>query len=220
MLREAIESVPESARRIYVVDGRYATFDGETDLTPGAADLAAEFERAEYVEPDPDQLPFGHDRPSGTPVRWPVHLKQRWVFEDVLPQDEWVLKMDTDERVETIDAELFERLPRRWKAAPRVDTLWERGVAQPRIYVPEYWTYWLADVAFPRYLYPRGTDAETLYEAEQHYDMAPVRNVGSTPAVQLRNVGDDRPEDYRERRADQLDVMGRHGRAAEYREAP
>lgn len=191
---------------VHVIDGRYATFDGEDDLTPGAKLVCDEHEHVEYWTPR--SLPLG-DPEVDDRLRSPQHEQATWVNYDLLPGDEWALEMDTDERLETLDVDALAELdPRRKYTAtvltPDDEQLWPTI----RLYQPRYWTFWIDDVMFWRDFYPRSTSLSDLFKAHIETSHRNTGYGGETEAVVLRNHGGDRPDEYQERRAQQLEVMG------------
>lgn len=223
MLKGLVPTLPDAT--VYVVDGRYADFPGDEVRTPGAREWCEDQSGVEYVTPPDDLLPWGHEAHEAEPfLRHPGHEQAVWVNHEFLPQDEWVIHIDTDERVEAFDrAAVFNRVRDDHKYVPYVDTLDERDIGVPRLYKPKYWTFWIGGVFYPRDLIPRDTPLVDLfrYHTETNYQLsnrAPPAKPGIYDCIRLRNVGADRPADYHERRAAQLETMGRPERANDYRE--
>lgn len=219
LLKGCVGSIPEDVP-VYVVDGRYADFPGDTLRTPGTREWCEDQPTVEYHTPPDDHLPWGHEHVEEEPhLRWPIHEQAKFANYEVLPQDTWVLHMDADERLEYVEAGLFDRLDPNHKYAPYIDSLAERNLTVPRIYQPRHWTFWIAGVMYPREYWPRDTPVETLFNLHVASMVHQSINREMIPeAVRIHNVGDDRPPDYHERRADQLETMGRMGRAQQYRE--
>lgn len=221
-LREAVESVQPFLERhesvsAYVVDGRYATFEGETNCTPGADGLCSRY-NAIYVDPSLPELGSSHcpqvELPWGDPdapdyLRSPQHEQAKWVNYELLPQDEWALEMDTDERLEALDLECLAGLDPRGKYTPEVLTPdGEQLMPAIRLYQPQFWTFWIDDVMFWREFYPRDTPTQDLVEGHVRTAHRNTAYGGTVECLTLRNHGADRPAEYQERRADQLDTMG------------
>lgn len=218
-LKGAVASIPESADTIYVVDGRYADFDGEDLRTPGCKEWCDRQPGVEYYTPTDDRLPWGHELVDEEPeVRHPIHEQATFANYEVLPQDEWVLHLDADERIKKFDEDLFEVVDNRWKYAPHIDSLAERDLTVPRLYKPNYWTFWIAGVMYPREYWDRDTPPKKLLKL--HLDSMSHQAINRafvTDFIEIENIGDDRPPDYHERRAEQLETMGRNDRANQYR---
>lgn len=219
LLKGCVASIPDGIP-VYVVDGRYADFPGDGLRTPETREWCFRQEGVHYHTPPDEVLPWGHEHYEDEPtVRWPIHEQARWANYEVLPQDAWVLHLDADERLEHVADGLFDRLDRTWKYAPYIDSLADRDLMVPRIYVPKHWTFWIAGVMYPREYWSRDTPAKRLRDLHIVSMAHQSINRGRIPeAVQIHNVGADRPPDYHERRADQLETMGRHDRAGQYRQ--
>lgn len=207
-LREALASTEPYADdiHVYVVDGRYATFEGQTTLTPGADGYCRRYDHITYTHPP--ELPVG-DPDVDSVLRSPQHEQARWVNYELLPEDEWALEMDTDERLEHLDLDALGELNEARKYTPEVlTTTDERLHPAIRLYQPRYWTFWIDDVMFWREFYPRSTPVGDLFEAHVRTAHRNVGYAGKTDAITIRNHGDKRPQEYQQRRADQLDSMG------------
>lgn len=217
-LKGAVASVPDGVVT-HVVDGRYADFPGETVRTPGLAEWCAQTVNTAYHTPPDDRLPWGHEHVDEEPrLRHPGHEQAKFANYEVLPQDEWVLHIDADERIETFDVP-FADLDERWKFVPYIDSLAERGIGVPRLYVPGNWTFWIGGVFYPRGFWPRDTPLAKLRDLHlQSMSHQYINRGGLMDQIRLHNVGDERPPEYHERRAAQLETMGRHDRAEDYRE--
>lgn len=219
LLKGCVESIPEGVP-IYVVDGRYADFPGESLRTPGTREWCESQPNVEYHTPADERLPWGHERYEAEPhLRWPIHEQAKYANYEVLPQDKWVLHMDADERLVEAAEGLFERLDPKRKYAPYIDSLAERDLLVPRVYQPRHWTFWIAGVMYPREFWDRETPVEKLFQLHTVSMTHQSINRETIPdLLRIHNVGDDRPPDYHDRRADQLETMGRVGRADQYRE--
>lgn len=217
-LRGAVESLPPEPT-VYVVDGRYADFPGDTLRTPGLEDWCSEQPSVEYYSPADDRLPWGHEHASDEPhLRHPGYEQAKYANYEVLPQDEWVLHVDADERLRRFDADL-KALPRSHKFVPYIDSLAERGIGVPRLYVPGWWTFWIGGVFYPREYWDRGTPIEKLAELHAMSMTHQYINRGELlDDIRIHNVGSERPREYHEARARQLEAMGRVDRARDYRE--
>lgn len=219
LLKGCVRSIPPDVP-VYVLDGRYADFPGETLRTPGCEAWCAKQDNVTYHTPPDDRLPWGHERWEDEPgIRWPIHEQAKYANYEMLPQDRWVIHLDADERLAAVEWDLFDLFRDRWKYAPHISSLAKRGLTVPRIYKPEHWTFWIAGVMYPREYWPRDTPAEKL-AALHHRSMAHQSiNREHAPTIQIENVGEEeRPPEYHERRADQLETMGRQERAQQYRE--
>lgn len=213
---------------VYVVDGRYANFPGETNVTPGARDHC-EHRRArrhpvEYHTP-PD-LPLGE---PDVPDKWrsPQHEQAKWVNYELLPQDEWAMEMDTDERLEEADlsvlrnenGQLGTKAKETYQWSPKVLTMDDEQLLPAiRIYKPRYWTFWIDDVLFWREHYPRDTPLEKIVTTHATSSHRNTNYGGVLEEIVLRNLGQERPADYQERRAGQLETMGAEAAAEAVRD--
>lgn len=215
--REAVASVTEhlpDGVPIHVCDGRYATFDGETDLTPGLEAFCGAHPDCTYHAPPEEYLPFGWDRiADGTPAEWRpgVHAKAQWI-DETLPSDEWTLKLDTDERLARFDADL-ETLDREFRYAPIID-LHGDGKDRAhvaRLWVPTHWTRWADDCLLPRNLFPRDTSLKQLQRIwrDKRYEMFRFIRLRQRQDIHIDNYGAERPDAYQQRRADHLQRIGR-----------
>lgn len=207
-LKGAIESTEPFADRlqVHVIDGRYATFEGENDLTPGAKAACRRHDHVEYLHPP--GLPVGD--PEAKPhLRSPQHEQATWVNYEVLPQDEWALEMDTDERLERLPTGALDDLDPRRKYTPTVLTPDDEQLTPAiRLYQPRYWTFWIDDVMLWREYYPRSTPLPELFEAHVQTAHRNIGYAGEVGGITIRNNGEERPSEYQERRADQLETMG------------
>lgn len=213
MLREAVESVPEGVP-IHVFDGRYHTFPGERNATPEIRDFCTTHPDCTYHHPDHDDLPFGDPNTLGE-WRSAVHEKAMWAFE-LLPEHEWTLKLDTDERLNAFDTSLFDGLKPSGKYCPRIamedDPMGDVHIA--RLWQPRYWTPWIDDCLLPRDLLPRDVSLERLHTAWEKYQMLRFVDRYEITEIQIHNVGSDRSDDYLSRRTIHLQNIGRDDRAA------
>lgn len=201
---------------VYVVDGRYATFEGETDVTVGAENLVDQFDFATYHTPP--ELPIGDPDLPGY-MRSPQHEQAKWVNYDLLPQDEWVMEMDTDERLKRLELDCVDDLDPEGKYTPEVITeTGEKLEPAIRLYQPQYWTFWIDDVMFWRDFYPRDTPVEELVVQHAKSKHRNIRYGGPVDCIRLRNQGQQRPDEYQERRADQLETMDAAAAAAAIRD--
>lgn len=204
---------------IHVCDGRYTTFEGETDLTPGLASFCGRHPNARYHAPPERDLPFGIE---GAPDEYRPgnYAKARWVFDEVLPDDKWTLKLDTDERLQGFEQDL-DALNPRWKYVPRI-TRAESGerVAVARLFKPGHWTPWTDDCLLPRDLFGWDTPLEKLQRIWRDEDCVMFRfiKLGNVDDIQIENYGAERPDDYQRRRADHLERIGREQRARDMHE--
>lgn len=213
-LKQMVATVPSDSH-VYAVDGRHASFPGSSDLTDGAKDWCDEKPTVTYCAPSEGRLPWGHsyDDPN---LRGPQYEKARFANYEVLPGDEWVLKLDTDERVVAFDTGVLDRLDPMLKYSPPIDVLMWRGYHPTRLYVPEHWTFWLADQFYPRDFYPRDTPVEQLIHAAAETNHSAVNLGGFVDGAYIENVGEERDSGYQDRRAEQLETIGRVSRAQQY----
>lgn len=217
MLRGCVDSVPPDVD-VHVFDGRHMDFAGEHALTPEIEYYCRSIPQCEYHAPPAEDLPFGDadtlDRRSAG------YYKSRFVFEH-LPDDEWTLKMDTDERLEAFDADLSAFDADR-KLCPEIvrGPEGEDRCHIARLFQPGYWTPWIGDCLLPREAFPMDVPLENLATIWEHQRYRVLRFVNRTEVagVRIRNVGHDRPADYQARRVEQLEARGRAERAAELRE--
>jgi hypothetical protein len=219
LLKGCIASIP-SEIEVFVVDGRYADFPGDTLRTPGCEEWCSDKQNVTYCTPDDGLLPWGHEEYEDKPLhRIPIHEQAKWANHERLPQDQWVLHMDADERLEQFDPSVLDVLDDRQKGVPYIDSLAERGMAVPRLYKPKHWTFWIAGVMYPREFWPRDTPVEKLQELHlRSMTHQAINREKVYPYIRIHNRGDERDPEYHESRADQLEMMGRHDRAKEYRE--
>lgn len=209
MVKEAVGSIPDDVV-IYVLDGRYYDFPGEYDLTPGLEEWCDDIENVSYMSPPQDILPFGEGQSSAH--RAAQNAKARWANEEALPQFQWSIQMDTDERLFHINREIFDNLKDDHRYRPTIPIDDGRTVTQPRIMKPGYWTYWIDDCAIPRDVASRDTELEHLRLLwNEHRD----ERVGYVDGEDLliKNFGMSRPDEYLERRIVHLDRIKRGTRA-------
>lgn len=215
--RGALESIPEDAS-IYVFDGRYDTFDGETELTPGLESLCNSYSNCEYHAPPDDMLPFGHDIAAPPEHRPAVHAKARWMFEEKLPQDEWTVKVDSDERLDELHRDRFTDLDPRVKAPGDVAIVDDREVYPTRVLQPQHWTPWINDCFVPREDVPRSASLQERHDTWMEKATRFKYYQQNPPVVALENVGlSERPREYLEQRIEHLKTIGRGGRATDLR---
>lgn len=207
-LRRAINSIPRDVV-IHVLDGRYADFDGGTLLTPGASDLCRERPNLRYHAPSEDRLPFG-DLSVGKSYRDSIYKKACWAYYEVLPEDQWTIRMDSDERLIYLDRTFFERISDDKVFSPRIymrEDLSDSGNSSVisctmRIFKPKYWTFWTGDLMIPRHQCERGLGAKETKKIHQDVDQREFRE--KTQSVIIENLGEKRPDDYLSRRMNQL----------------
>lgn len=209
MLKEAVGTIPDDIR-IHVFDGRYADYPGETDLTPGAEEWCGSRGNITYHRPDSSRLPFGQGGSSAN--RASQHEKGCWANYDVLPEDQWSLQMDTDERLVRLDREVFEDLKDDYRYRPPIPIDDGRTVTQPRIWKPKYWTLWIDDCAIPRDKVHRNTNLDELEEKWRRYRGEKSEHL-SDEDILIENVGMSRPDEYKLRRVVQLYTIERPHRA-------
>lgn len=212
-----VETVPDGIH-VYAVDGRHATFPGDHDLTPLAERWCSRQPDVTYCSPDKERLPWGHEYDDPR-LRGPQYEKACYANYEVLPSGAWTLKLDTDERIRELDVDAVFDLNRKMRYSPRITPLDERNYQPQRLYVPRHWTFWLADQFFPRDFYPRDTPPGDLFAATIETNHGSANWGGLTPFIHIENIGAERPREYRERRRQQLERMGRHERAAEYHDS-
>lgn len=216
LAKRAIRSVPDDVP-VYVVDGRYETFPGDYDLTPGAAEWCADQPTVTYCAPPAERLPWGSDRDDWHPhTRYDQYAEAIWKNYEVLPGDEWVIKLDADEELVQFDRSVFTDLDPALKYTPAVFTPAGMQMFPDRVYVPAHWTFWVDDVQFPRSLFPRSTPVEQLATVQSRTSMKKANQGGIIDDIQLLNYGRTRDAAYRERRLDQLERIGRPNAATEY----
>lgn len=215
-LQAMVATIPEDVP-VYAVDGRHATFEGDTVLTPGAEAWCDEQANVTYCAPGESRLPWGSEYDGPRAHRAPQYETARYANYEVLDPETWTLKLDTDERVLAFDQSVLADLDSERKYAPGVDVLAARGLKAYRVYQPAHWTFWLADVYFPRSLHPRSTPLADLVRIAAQTRHQTINAGGYVPGSFIKNVGAERPGDYQDRRADQLEAIGRTARATEYR---
>lgn len=217
MVREAVDSVPNGVP-IHVCDGRYASFDGRTDVTPGLETWCEDIDQVHYHAPSPTRLPFGHDLDAVPRARPCVHAKAQWMIHEVLPQDEWTLKLDSDERLERFDVDLT-TLDEWTKYVPLVEMADGSGrVNVARLFMPAHWTAWIDDCLLPRSDYARTSSPEWMGLVYEQGDVGFVNRERLPWQIRITNHGDERSLAYQRRRADHLEWMGRETRAEAVRD--
>jgi hypothetical protein len=215
MLRDCVASIPDGVD-IHVCDGRYTSFDGDRDVTPAIERFATRHSDCRYHTPPADRLPFGHDVDAPLEHRPGVHAKAAWVNHEVLPQDEWTVKLDADERLEAIDVNVADLDDRR-RYCPTIRRKGEGECFIARLWQPQYWTAWIDDCLLPREVFPRSTSLERLARVYLNREYRPLRFAyrQELPGdIVIKNVGVDRPTEYQGRRVKQLERIGRGDRAA------
>lgn len=217
LLKGCVDSIPDGIP-VDVLDGRYADFEGGTLRTPGLGDWCADQPDVTYHMPRSHRLPWGHDSDADPQLRAPIYEQAKYANYEMLPQDEWVLHMDADERLERFDVDL-DALDPRLKVMPWISSLADRNISVPRLYQPGKWTFWIAGVMYPREFVSRETSLEQLAYLHAETELQRSNRIQMQDSIRIRNVGEeDRPAEYHERRADQLETMGRLSRARQYRE--
>jgi hypothetical protein len=205
MLRGAVNSVPDWCD-IHIFDGRYYSFPGDTDKTPGLKQWCNQRNDVNLHIPDTDRLPFGHSSSKSPELRPGVTEKGQWAVHDVLPQDEWTLKLDTDERILDIDRDSLMSLSEKRKYSPHVNFdrgEWGDSFNLTRLYIPKYWTVWADDCFVWREHYPRDTDIDTLKYVTQHTDENDFRR-DNTQSIKIENIGAERDREYIQSRIEHL----------------
>lgn len=217
LFKRAVRSVPDHLH-IHAFDGRWETFPGEHDVTPGAKAWCADRENVTYHAPPPERRPWGVEMESDDPTtRYDQTAEARFMNYETLPEDEWVLKLDADETIAEYDGSVFEALDERRRYKPVVGTAQGERLFTDRIYVPKYWTFWLDDCYFPRGLHSRERPVEHLAWIQRETDHNQLGQGGVVEAIRIVNHGEERSAGYQERRAEHLEAMGRDKRAREYR---
>lgn len=215
-LRRCLDSIP-AGLDVRVFDGRYCHFDGERDTTPAFEPICRNYSNVELHVPPEEILPFGFE---DLPSEWrsDVYEKTRWVWSH-LPEDEWTMKLDTDETIESLPRDL--ELDPRKKYCPLLyaNEPNRRKIHTCRVWKPEHWTHWINDCLVPRELFERDTSLEKLATIwnNKMYQMLRYANRAELPEVELRNYGDERPAEYQRRRVAHLETIGREERAEEVR---
>lgn len=215
-LRQAVSTIPENID-VYVVDGRYDNFEGDSIYTEEIESWASNIDRVKYYKPDRDIL-FGADLNINDKYRPGVTQKGQLGIHEVVPQEEWLLRLDTDERITHFDFNEAE-LNKHWKYCIEVNMVGEEYTQYlPRVIYPKFWTVWTDDIYIPRKQYPRDTDIKKLYEI--HKDQTDIIS-GSRrrlDTIKVDHCGVDRDADYLSRRADHLSTIERYNRANEYKD--
>lgn len=213
LLQGAVRSIPEDIK-IYALDGRYVDFKGETDLTPGAEEWCKSRENVIYHSPPKSHLPFG--KYGSSEHRYSQHEKGCWANYKILPPNQWTLQMDTDERLIRLNRDVFERFEDDHRYRPKILTDDGRRVTQPRIWKPKFWTLWIDDAAIPRDLASREYPLQYLQGQWKKYRSKRMEHV-SEDDIFIENYGMARPDEYNERRANQLEAIRRGHRATKLR---
>lgn len=212
-LKEAVSTIPSDIKT-YVFDGRYIDFDGEYDLTPGAEEWCGIQENVIYHSPPDSMLPFG--KYGSSDYRYSQHEKGCWANYMILPPDQWTLQMDTDERLIRLNRDIFDDFQDDFRYKPHIPIDDGRVVTQPRIWKPKYWTLWIDDTAIPRDRVSRDFAVDELYQ-EWHDNRGVRMEYIPEDELLIENYGMSRPDDYNEKRADQLDDIHRGHRATKLR---
>lgn len=219
-LKDAIASLPENITK-YVIDGRYCLFDPGADgldWSPEVRDYCRGQANIEYILPPESLLPFGHSFDVPDKYRPGNHAKAKYAFREVLPEDEWTLKLDADERLETFDVD-----PWKLDEEVRYGPLLKRGQAArdghvARFFKPKYWTPWIDDCLLPRALFPRdSTPLEVRYTFWRVDDFRAMRHLrlSCISDIVVDNRDEERCEERQERRIRHLRRIGRGERAGE-----
>jgi hypothetical protein len=215
MVHKALDSLPHQVD-VHVCDGRYMDFAGELPLTPKLESLCEKYHNVHYHAPDQDRLPFG-DRNAPGELRSSVHEKAKWVNYEVLPQDEWTLKLDSDERLQKWDVDL-EALEERVRYCPVINRVDER-IYVGRLWQPRHWTVWIDDCLLPREVISRDMALDRLARLHLNLEYRPVRFAYrehlEDNQIVIHNAGAERPAEYQQRRIGHLQRLGREDRAAE-----
>lgn len=164
LVDDALSSVREHLpdAPIYVLDGRLAGLGNPPNVTPGLLHVCQQH-GAQYERPPAHYLPFGYDD-EDPDLYYAEFAKAQWVYYEAVPAREWALAMRPNERLRRYDIELDD-LHRRTKYAVQVTRPEENSTPeQARLFVPEYWTFILHDVAAPRHAVRRGKTYEQLRE--------------------------------------------------------
>lgn len=213
-LPQAVASVREVLGDvdIHVLDGRYELFDGETDLTPGLRGWCAGRANVHYHAPPESWLPFGHDVPNPPEHRPGNYAKAVWTFDEVLPPNEWTLKLDADEQLRRFDVDLDE-LTETTRYAPVIDRVGtDDRVHVARLFQPRHWTPWINDCLLPRALFPRQTTPlsvrQRLWRVDEFRAYRTVR-LGFADKIEIANYDAERDVDWQARRTAHLDAIGR-----------
>lgn len=223
LLRGAITSIHDVLGDvdIHVCDGRYEFFGSDTDpvFSPDIHAYCQQYSNVTYHAPPDELLPFGHD--LDVPADWRPcnHQKAKWVFDEVLPPDEWTLKFDTDERLRKF-AISESVLDPKTRYAPVIKRRNDHNVHVARLWKPKHWTPWINDCLMTRGLFPRDHPLEHRarfwnmdeYRAFRFYGLRETRD------IVIDNRGDLRPDDWRLNRVEHLERIGRTERAETIRE--
>lgn len=207
-LEKALDSIPKTNKiKTYVVDGRYANFEGEKNLTINAERLCKNTKNTQYTHPP--NLPIGDpEKPSD--LRHPQHVEAKYINYQLLDPDTWTLKMDSDETIQNIQLSILDELHPKQKYSAKVETPNGKELRPAiRIYKPKYWTFWIDDAFLYREYYPRDTPLKKLYTTYLHTKHANIGYGGTVEQIKLLNRGVERPDEYRRRRAKQLEEMDR-----------
>lgn len=208
LVTRAIESVPDGIE-VYVIDGRLGTFkqiDG-TDTTPGLKEWCDIRDNVIYAAPPDDLLPYGGDDPD-IKKREDTYKQAEWAFCDVLPQDEWTVKLDSDEILHKLDMDMFSDLDEEEAYRPLWSTDGGRKVISPRIRVPENWTPYSHDMHIPRDEVPRTATLEGIWRNRRQEQDTEV-----VDGVVIEHRGGDRSEAYMESKVEQMRNLGMEHRA-------
>lgn len=162
-IRSAESVLPEA--HVYVIDGRYANFPKVDcfDITPGLESFCEDRPNVSYHAPPTEELPYGEQSETFGGISGQVE-KARFTNYEVLPQDEWSIKLDSDERLERFDVNL-DSLDRTTKYFPAVTFRMTAQQTLPRLWVPGNWTFLMNDCSVPRDVLGRAASNEDIMEA-------------------------------------------------------
>jgi len=213
-LRDCLASIPPQYD-VRVFDGRYCHFAGDRNTTPAFREICEPLSNVKLFVPPVEILPFGDPE---HPPEWrsDLHEKTQWAWSH-LPDDEWTLKLDTDERIDALPPDVTDGLDRAKKYSPEFETV---GVGRDaihiaRLFVPGNWSPWIDDCMVPRELFPREMPLirhAAIWTEDKHRMIRFIGRSGLSD-IEIRNVGVERPPAYQERRVDHLKTIGREDRA-------
>lgn len=178
---------------IHVFDGRWESFPQITgeDYTPGLREWCETKENVTYHRPPENRLPFGHEYEMSE-KRPDQYCEAQWIEHEVLPQDEWTLRLDSDEVLIRMNLDL-DALDPGFRYQP-VSTYQDGRGTTPRLWIPEKWTFlWTAQMV-PRDMISRDAGLDEIYAVEQQYDRR--HNRKTDDSFEIVNLGLDRETEY------------------------
>lgn len=213
LLEGALESIPAEIP-VHVFDGRYASFPGDRDTTPRVETITSAFQNTTLYQPT-EKLPWGHEYDIDSRYRASKHEQIQYILETI-PNDVWTLKLDSDERLKefAVDVSKLDK-NQVYHITALVDetpytTMPDEKLFVPRLFYPENWSFWVDDVPLPRDEIDRDAPVQKKYQAKRRGKHFPHQNVFHKDKIVVANIGHKRPEEWHEKRSQELEKMYHH----------